>query len=355
MRVPDISFQDYLEAKAEVDDLALNSEVRRSLLSSVRELVTERHGPRTEATVHQGPLRVLDLGTGSGVMVRRMLRDLGVVRSAGTSLEICGVDLDAKLVEAAGVLCLENGSVPGTVSETPADSGSVQVEFRVMSVEEALSTENSRELITAHALMDLLPLAATCAAVRRSLVPGGLFYATINYNGLTRFYPQAVDAEFEQQLLAHYDQSMRRVRDDGCVQDGAASGGRLYEACEGAGLEILALGGSDWCVFPKVEAGVDGGVDGGVDFDLDVDVPTAADGGGAASGIATPTYTEGERRLLSWMLRNIYNEGVQVFATELMDSWMRDRLHSLQHAKLAMVVHHLDLLARRELEVVRPS
>jgi len=361
MTVPEISFQDYLEAKAEVDDAALSSVVRRGLLTAVRNVVTEQ----------PGLLRVLDLGTGSGVMVRRLLRDLGVVRSAGTALEICGVDLDAELIQAAGQLCPEGGDQPesgpesrpetgpesgpssgpasrpetGPESGPSAGSGSVKVEFRVMSVEEALSDASSRELITAHALMDLLPLSATCTAVHNSLVPGGLFYSTINYNGLTRWYPQAEDAEFEQQLLSYYDRSMRRVRSDGCVQDGAASGGRLYEACSAAGLETLAIGGSDWCVFPKTE--VDLGA-GGRNADDTAGDPNADDR--AASGVPAAAYTQGELRLLTWMLRNIYNEGVQKFASKPMDSWMRDRLDCLQHAKLAMVVHHLDLLARRKPE-----
>ncbi len=324
MTIPEISFPDYLEAKAEVDDAALNAVVRRGLLSATRQVVTR----------HPGRLRVLDLGTGSGVMVRRLLRDLGVVRSAGTALEICGVDLDAELIQAAGQLCREAGG--GQETHSSADSGRVKVEFRVMSVEEALSNATSWELVTAHALMDLLPLATTCAAVHDSLVPGGLFYSTINYNGLTRWYPEAEDAEFEQQLLSYYDRSMRRTRSDGCVQDGAASGGRLYQACSAAGLETLALGGSDWCVYPKVHG--DGGAQG---------VDTGAGDAGTAGTGPAATYTQGEARLLTWMLRNIYNEGLREFATGLMDAWMRDRLRCLEQSKLVMVVHHLDLLARR--------
>jgi SAM-dependent methyltransferase len=321
MTIPDISFQDYLEAKTEVDERALNFEVRRHLLSDIGQW----------AASNRGPLRVLDLGTGTGAMVRRLVRDLGAVRSAGTALEICGIDLDAELIETAGRLrptdALEE-------VQDDMDPGSLAVEFRVVSVEKALSEENSRELITAHALMDILPMAATCAAIRRSLVPGALFYATINYNGLTRWYPQAQDAEFERQLLAYYDRSMRRVRDDGSEHDGAASGGRLYEACSAAGLEVLAVGGSDWCVVPKVNFG--SGNSGG-------DSPR---GGNSGAG-STPAYTADEVRFLGWMLRTMYQEGRKEFASGPMDSWMSDRLHCLQQATLALVVHNLDVLARR--------
>lgn len=319
MTIPEISFQDYLEAKKEVDNSALNAEVRKRLLSSIRDVVTE----------HSGPLRVLDLGTGSGAMVRRLLRDLGVVRSSGRDIEIRGVDIDAALIEAAEGLCTDAWVASGLENGRATGSGDVRIEFRVMSVEKALAEESSRELITAHALMDLLPMAATCAAVRRSLVPGGLFYATINYNGLTRWYPKAEDAEFEQQLLSYYDRSMRRVRAGGREQDGAASGGQLYEACRAAGLDVLALGGSDWCVFPKVDVGT------GV-----------ADGGEARRG-SPAAYTKGEVRLLTWMLGNIYKEGLQEFTADQMEAWIQDRLGCLQQERLAMVVHHLDVLARR--------
>ncbi|TVR91255.1 MAG: class I SAM-dependent methyltransferase [Spirochaetaceae bacterium] len=306
MIIPEISFPDYLEAKKEVDDSALNSTVRERLLSAIRHVVTEQ----------TGTLRILDLGTGTGAMVRRLLRDLGSVQSAGMDLEILGVDIDQNLVETAKRLGAEDWVESGSGSRHSAGSGEVKIEFRVMSVDKALAKENSCELITAHALMDLLPMAATCAAVHRSLVPGGLFYATINYNGLTRWYPKAEDAEFEQQLLSYYDRSMRRVREDGREQDGASSGGQLYEACSAAGLEVLALGGSDWCVFPKVDVG-------------------------------TAAYTGGERSLLAWMLGNIYREGLQEFPASSMDTWMSGRLHCLQQERLAMVVHHLDVLARR--------
>ncbi len=319
MTIPEISFQEYLEAKREVDDSALNSEVRKRLLSGIRDAVTE----------HSGPLRVLDLGTGTGAMVRRLLRDLGVVRSSGKDLEMCGVDMDAALIETAKALCAEAWAASGLENRRSTGSGEVQIEFRVMSVERALAEENSRELISAHALMDLLPLDETCVAVRKSLVPGGLFYATINYNGLTRWYPKAEDAEFEQQLLSYYDRSMRRVREDGREQDGAASGGQLYEACGAAGLDVLALGGSDWCVFPKVDVG-----------------SGAADGAEAQRGIP-PAYTKGELRLLTWMLGNIYKEGLREFTAGQMETWIQDRLACLQQERLAMVVHHLDVLARR--------
>jgi hypothetical protein len=104
--------------------------------------------------------------------------------------------------------------------------------------------------LTAHAFLDLLPLPRALRVMRELLVPGGLLYATLNYDGSTVLLPEDRDPGFERDLLRAYDRSMEGRCVDGEPSGGAFSGRRLRAELERGGFRLLGEGRSDWNVPP---------------------------------------------------------------------------------------------------------
>lgn len=309
------AFRRYLEAKFELDSASLNPNVA----ALFRERLCAQASPR-----------LLDIGTGTGAMLRRLLELplrgetvlVGLDRDAG-SLEAARREVARALRAAGWVLYGEASRARSTIT---ARRGG-----RRLRVELARGDILGPELpepvaaggfcaVTAHAVLDLLPVAPALARLRSLLSPGGLLYATLNYDGVTTLLPPEAPGGFEQRLLAEYDRSMERRRAPGpgsralLPTGGAHSGRRLYAAAAGGGFQVLGVGASDWCLFPH---------------------------GGR--------YSPAERLFLRTMLGFIAAEGARrprLPADELR-RWLTRRLAQTRAGTLGLVVHQLDLLLQR--------
>jgi len=311
------AFQEYLEAKRLVDLRCLNRRVSaafRSRLEAIRDPA------------------VIDLGTGTGLMIRK----LASMHLSG-SVRIFGVDLDEDSCRAARAFIEDDlvriGYRMEEVKQAHGNSGScerlhalgescsLRIEMRVGDVLAPgtpwLPEGTSFDAVTANAFLDLMPLNDTLALVCRLLKPGGLFYATINYDGITTLLPTGDDDDFESELLDIYNRSMEMRRVRGKVTGGSRTGRRLYGSLLEQGFAIIEWGSSDWVVVPKAGR-----------------------------------YRPGEKTFLRAILQMIFEEGRLSgnLERERLDRWHEKRLGALEErvATLSLMNHQVDVLARKE-------
>ena len=81
------------------------------------------------------------------------------------------------------------------------------------------------------------------------LAPGGLFYFTLNFDGVTTFEPP-IDPDLDALIEALYHHTMDTRRSRGRPSGSSLTGRRLFGCLKEAGARVLAAGSSDWVVFP---------------------------------------------------------------------------------------------------------
>jgi SAM-dependent methyltransferase len=326
LRIPELDFQAFLEAKAPIDsaslDPGLSTRFRRSLEAD------------------RAP-RLLDVGMGTGATLRRVL-----ALPLSGDLELAGLDRDERSLELArrclteqlraqGCRVREQALEAGWLLE--ADSGWRRIRVRLVcgdllgSGAAPLLGEGGFGYLTAHALLDLLPLGRALRVMHALLAPGGLLYATLNYDGSTALLPEDRDPDFERSLLAAYDASMEARRVDGEPTGGAFSGRRLGAELERAGFRVLGEGRSDWQVRSN---------------------PASGAASGAASGSApgpSPAQQSHTALFLEALLGMIAGEGRRAAGIEAgkLEAWWDRRRADLRAGRLGLSARNLDFLARR--------
>jgi SAM-dependent methyltransferase len=315
--------REYLEAKRLTD---LRS-VSRPVFTRFKKLFA---GVRTP--------RVLDAGTGTGLMIRRLL-------AAGhpEGLDIWGVDIDpGNCAAAAGMIrremvrkgygaavggantpgdyYLEGSHPPGAERGGPSGGARVKPPVRVRILcgdflgEDFLARTSGAQFdcVTAHAFMDLVPLDEGVERAHTLLRDGGIFYSSINYDGLTRLLPLFEDRTFGGELLRYYDETMDRRKKEGRLTGGSRTGSLLFNALEDRGFEILDYGSSDWQVFPRDR-----------------------------------TYRNREKTFLRHLLGFICSENKNNPRVDgrLLEKWREERLGAVEDARLSLFTHQADVLA----------
>jgi SAM-dependent methyltransferase len=219
----------YLAAKTTVDDRALN----RQVLAELRRLMP------------MGTPRVLEIGAGLGTMVTRLL-DWGVV-SAG---EYVLLDADRQLLECSLRWLREWSAARGVRCDLLPDGLQVG-DLRVRLVHAELggylevAQGEPADVLIANAVLDLVDVPAVLPGLLRLLVPGGVYWFTINYDGETIFEP---GHPLDDRIMQAYHRDM-----DGRIRFGRPAGesrtGRLlFHHLRDAGAPALAAGSSDWVV-----------------------------------------------------------------------------------------------------------
>lgn len=214
----DYSFTRYLTAKKAIDDRSLNQYVWRTL----------------QAGFSPGPLDVLEVGAGTGTMIDRL-----VAWGLPEGGLYTAVDADPALVAAA------RGRFTGI--QLP-----FQLELEAADVYEFARRERGRrrwDLLIAHAFLDLLDVPRLLPDLFALLRPGGLFYFTISFDGLTALDP-LIDPEYDELVIEQYHRTMEERRLDGRPTGGRHAGRLLLRQIPAAGGEIMAAGSSDWIVLP---------------------------------------------------------------------------------------------------------
>jgi SAM-dependent methyltransferase len=215
----DYSFARYLAAKRTVDDRALNDAVWQGL----------------RAALSAGPLDVLEVGAGAGAMLER-LAARGLLSAGG---RYTAVDADPALIaEAQGRS--RDVPMPFALETEAAD---------VYDYARRMRGRRAWDLLIAHAFLDLMDAPRLLPALFGLLRPGGLFYFTINFDGLTVLEPP-LEPAFDDSIISLYHQTMDERMVGGHSSGGSRAGRKLLSQIPAAGGAILAAGSSDWIVYP---------------------------------------------------------------------------------------------------------
>jgi len=241
------STERYLEAKRTVDDRALHGPT----FGALRDRLRDREA-----------VRLLDVGAGTGAMLRRLL-DRGALPA---SVDYTAVDVDAGALAAGADALRERATSRGhDVAELDGEDGdapgervaglrltgerrgerSVTARFRAAeAVPFVRATDRTYDLVVAAAFLDLVAVRPTLDALL-SAVPDGLAYFPITFDGLTDFRP-VDDPGFQRDLIAAYHATMEAPD-----RSGPTAGRELLGAAADADGDLLSAGGSDWIVHPR--------------------------------------------------------------------------------------------------------
>ncbi len=232
----------YLAAKQGLDDRSLNRQVWEALVRAVR----DRSGP--------APLRVLEVGCGIGAMLERLL-DWGLLTRAAYT----GIDIEPEFIREArrrfrayatakhAGLAKETGEA--LVLRTPGRD--IRVNLEAADLFEFLDRRpgaSAWDLLVAHAVLDLIDLPTALPRLLARLVPGGLFYFTLNFDGATIFEPP-IDPDLDALIEVLYHRTMDTRGPQGRPSGSSVTGRRLLRLLQEANARIVAAGSSDWVVF----------------------------------------------------------------------------------------------------------
>ena len=231
------SFPKYLLSKRTVDDRALNARVFERLRLALP-------GKR--------PLKIIEAGAGIGSMLARLL-GWGLLDQANYT----AVDASPESVAYAGEwLPLQAGGlglqVERSAGELRLTGHGRDVRLHLVAgdvIDYIASQPEPADLLIAHAFLDLLPLPASLPPLFSLLVPGGLAWLTLNFDGATIFEPP-IDPAFDAQVEALYHLSMDERITGGQPSGDSRTGRHLFAHLRQAGVQILEAGASDWVVFP---------------------------------------------------------------------------------------------------------
>ncbi|SFL71351.1 hypothetical protein [Geodermatophilus ruber] len=225
----------YLAAKKSVDDRALNGRV----LADMRRLMPA------------GAAQVLEIGAGLGTMVARLLE--WRVISAG---EYTLLDVDRQLLRDSRAWLGEWATTRGLRAE-PLPDGLRLGDLRVRMVAAELGSYleaghgEPAEVLIASAFLDLVDVPAVLPGLLRLLVPGGVYWFTINFDGESIFQP---DHPCDDDIMRAYHRSMNERVRFGRPAGESRTGRYLFRHLRSAGAPALSSGSSDWVVH----AGPDG-------------------------------------------------------------------------------------------------
>jgi SAM-dependent methyltransferase len=184
----------YLAAKTTVDDRALN----RHVLAELRRLMPA------------GAPQVLEVGAGLGTMVARLM-DWGVVEAG----EYVLLDADRQLLDGSRQWLGDWAAARDLRTELLPDGlqvGDLRVRLVHAELGEYVEADHEAraDVLIANAVLDLVDVPTILPGLLRLLVPGGLYWFTINYDGETIFWPPH---PFDDEVMRAYHCDMdERVR-----------------------------------------------------------------------------------------------------------------------------------------------
>ncbi len=275
----DISFTRYLSAKKSVDDRALNQQVWQTMAAALPPAA-----------------RILEIGAGIGTMIERFWQHGLLTQASYTAID----SQPANIREAEKRLVGINGRFP--------------LHLETIDLFDFIRREQGQtwDILIAHAFLDLMDIPATLPLLFSLLKPGGHFYFTINFDGVTILEP-TIDPQLDARIEQLYHRTMDERITNGKPSGDSRSGRHLFHHLRQAGAEILAAGSSDWVVF----AGEDG-------------------------------YPDDEAAFLHFIIRTMQEALTghpELDATQF-DAWTSQRQRQIEEGTLVYIAHQLDFVGR---------
>ncbi len=131
-------------------------------------------------------------------------------------------------------------------------SNEVVVELKLIPTDLASFSKSAAQqfdIVIANAFLDLLPLKPAVSTLFSLLKPGGLFYFSINFDGLTLFEPP-INPQLDVEIAEAYHQTMDNRRFEGQSTGGRSAGRQLFSVLNALGANIMSMGSSDWVIHP---------------------------------------------------------------------------------------------------------
>ncbi len=308
MNQNDYSFQRYLSAKRTVDDRSLNQRAWRRL----EDMINFTYGIV--------PLKMLEIGCGTGAMLYRML-DACLFKK----LDYLGIDSVEENIQEANlnlpIWAQKNGWRHSPIQQgsvLTCDSDYLQIHFEKKDLFDFLDVQPPAQqfgLIAAHAFLDLIHFPAVVQNLAVLTEPGGLWYFTINFDGLTILEPE-IDPVFDEQVMKLYHLTMDERKINDIPSGDSRTGRRLFSWLQKAGMEILEAGSSDWVVFSR-------------------------DG----------QYPADEGYFLSYLVDTMHKAlaGNPALDQKQFERWTSRRRQQIEEGELVYIAHQMDFLARKPL------
>lgn len=305
-RAEALAFIQYLDDKRSVDDRALNQNVLAALKAHLQGLSTQRD------------FKVLEVGAGIGSMLARLL-DLDVIRTGRyDAIEINAAlvgEAHSRLARYAERRSLSIESAETGVMIIRSNQHDLQVDFSIADILDFIRDGRavaSYDLLIAHAVLDLLDLHTVLPGLLQTLNPGGIFYFTLNFDGITHFEPP-IDPQFDRAISSLYHDTMDQRTVAGHPSGDHQTGRKLLGMLLAQGASILAAGASDWLVLPVEGA-----------------------------------YPDQEARFLAFILDTIEAAlaGSESLDNDQLSAWLSTRRRQLERIELVYLAHQIDVLGR---------
>ena len=230
----------YLAAKKGIDDRALNHHVQETLRQAL------------EQATGQGSLNILEIGAGIGTMLQRFL-ERGLLKGPATYV---ATDSNPGQLAAARKYLSRWAQKLGHVLtwsgrgrcrlRTPGADVTVML---IPAGAEELTGDSVKlgpfQLLIAHAVLDLLDFHTLLPRLFSRLKANGLAYLTCNFDGKTVFLPEC---DGDQEIIKDYHASM-----EARLAGASHTGQRVLAFLQRPGMELLAVGRSDWIIHPRNE------------------------------------------------------------------------------------------------------
>ncbi len=286
----------YLAAKTTVDDRALN----RQVLAELGRLMPA------------GAPRVLEVGAGLGTMVARLMDWDAIV--AG---EYILLDADRQLLDGSRRWLRDWAAARGLRCDPLPDGlqvGDLRVRLLHAELGSYLEADHGApaDVLIANAVLDLVDVPAVLPGLMRLLVPGGVYWFTVNYDGESIFEP---GHPHDDQIMRAYHRDMDERFRYGRSAGESRTGRHLFHCLRAAGAPALAAGSSDWVVH----AGPDGTYAGDEAYFL--------------------------RSILNTIRNALRNREERVDPADLAD-WLAERGRQLAAGELVYIAHQLDFVGR---------
>ena len=292
----------YLEAKRTVDERAVNHYVWRRFVEKLN-------------TVERGtPLHILEIGAGTGSTFFKVLDNV-----SHPSIIYRVVDLEAAHIDALKYKLKRWAQYKGGDVIEHADRVIVNIPGQSIDVRvcvddivrylQAGTDSLLYDAIIGQAVLDLFDIDNLLTLLTNVLGEGGLYYFTINFDGVTTFLPE-YNEEIDVLVESIYHDSMK---EEG--RDGSRSGRTVLMELMRRGAKIVQAGSSDWIVCPNQDGG----------------------------------YMGDEELFLLEILKFVKNEllASQKIESSVVEDWYSYRRQQISNSSLVFIAHQLDVLASK--------